>query len=254
MSDTRAAMREFRFLDDKWKQGGLSPAEEQRWGELRQALGLPEEPAVAQAQYPDPNAAQAQAQGYYAEDGNWYPYPEGYDPNAQAQGYYAEDGNWYPYTVEQLAQWAESQGYDPAQAAAWAQQQVYGQNAYAEQGGYAGEAQQPYVDPHATPVGYDPNATAQEALETQPPVDPLTQGNGFASEESATQGFSEEAFEGGQGSEAGEIPEPSVGLTTEPDLSPQPTVEAAPEPVLEVAPEPAFEASLEAAFEATPEP
>src|SRR6185295_1352808 len=99
MSDTRAAMREFRFLDDKRKQGGLSPSEEQRWGELRQGLGLPEEPAVAQVAYEaDPNA-QVQAQGYYAEDGNWYPYPEGYDPAASAQGYYAEDGNWYPYTV-----------------------------------------------------------------------------------------------------------------------------------------------------------
>src|SRR3954465_14202834 len=113
MSDTSAAMREFRFLDDKRKQGGLSPSEEQRWGELRQSLGLPEE-TVAPAQDVDPNA---QMQGYYAEDGNWYPYPQeaqGYDPNAYAQqGYYAEDGNWYPYTVEQLTEWALQQGYDP---------------------------------------------------------------------------------------------------------------------------------------------
>ena len=48
MSDTRAAMREFRFLDDKRKQGGLSAAEEQRWTELRHSLGLEREAAAIQ--------------------------------------------------------------------------------------------------------------------------------------------------------------------------------------------------------------
>ena len=50
MSDTRTAMREFRFLDEKRKLGSLSAAEEQRWNELRQQLGAPE--AVAPAAYP----------------------------------------------------------------------------------------------------------------------------------------------------------------------------------------------------------
>jgi hypothetical protein len=42
MSDTRLAMREFRFLDEKRKLTALSSAEEQRWRELKQALGAPE--------------------------------------------------------------------------------------------------------------------------------------------------------------------------------------------------------------------
>ena len=120
MSDTQAAMREFRFLDETRKTNGLTPAEEQRWYELAQGLGVD----VGQPQQP---------QGYYAEDGNWYPYPEGYDPatgqyaaaapgyvdssqqpqqqaawypppQQQPQGYYGPDGNWYPYPP----------GYDPA--------------------------------------------------------------------------------------------------------------------------------------------
>src|SRR5262245_13645279 len=152
MSDTRAAMREFRFLDDKRRQGGLSPFEEQRWVELRQELGLPDEPAEchAQAAY-DPNAA---VMGYYAEDGNWYPYTqEQLDALAQ-QGYFAEDGNWYPYTQEQLAAWAQQQGYDPNAYAAYAQQQGY--------------------DPNAYPAGADPAGALPEAPPPVAPVNDLT--------------------------------------------------------------------------------
>ncbi len=36
-------------------------------------------------------------QGYYGEDGNWYPY----DNTNYPQGYYGEDGNWYPYDYSQ---------------------------------------------------------------------------------------------------------------------------------------------------------
>ncbi len=115
MSDTQAAMREFRFLDETRKSNGLTPAEEQRWYELAQSLGV--------------DVGQPQPHGYYADDGNWYPYPEGYDPATgqyaaqvpayqphyppqpqgwypppqQPQGYYGQDGNWYPYPP----------GYDP---------------------------------------------------------------------------------------------------------------------------------------------
>src|SRR5258708_4031213 len=84
MSDTQAAMRAFRFLDDKRNAGGLSAAEEQRWNELRQQLGIPDAP----------QQAYAEPQGYYASDGNWYPYPEGYDPAQYAQqGYDRADPN-----------------------------------------------------------------------------------------------------------------------------------------------------------------
>src|SRR5205814_500293 len=122
MSDTRAAMREFRFLDDKRKQGGLSAAEEQRWTELRHSLGLPEaapDPdAPVAPEYANPDAT---AQGYYGQDGHWYQHaesPEGQpadaaDPAAQAQGYYATDGNWYPYQTAQ-----DGQGYDASAYAA----------------------------------------------------------------------------------------------------------------------------------------
>ncbi len=133
-------MREFRFLDETRKTNGLTPAEEQRWYELAQGLGV--------------DAGQAQplapAQGYYAEDGNWYPYPEGYDPvtgqygalppaeeqfagyapapvpsqpqqwyppqQQQPQGYYGQDGNWYAYPPGYDPQTGQYyQGYAPQQ-------------------------------------------------------------------------------------------------------------------------------------------
>ena len=75
MSDTRAAMREFRFLDEKRKMGSLSPAEEARWNELRGLLGVQDAPIQeppAAAAYPQ------QPQGYYGADGQWYAYPAGY--------------------------------------------------------------------------------------------------------------------------------------------------------------------------------
>ena len=40
MSDTQASMREYRFLDDKRKTGGLSVEEEQRWQYLGVSLGI----------------------------------------------------------------------------------------------------------------------------------------------------------------------------------------------------------------------
>jgi hypothetical protein len=50
MSDTRLAMREFRFLDEKRKLTTLSSSEEQRWRELKQALGAPEPNVPARSQ------------------------------------------------------------------------------------------------------------------------------------------------------------------------------------------------------------
>ena len=83
-------MREFRFLDDKRKGGGLSPIEEQRWIDLGGQLGM-----TAQ-------------QGYYGPDGVWYAYPPGYDPQtgqyyhqqhqgyAPPQQYYDPNAGYYP--------------------------------------------------------------------------------------------------------------------------------------------------------------
>ncbi len=104
MSDTQAAI-EFRFLDEKRKTTGLTPAEDQRWQELAASLGVDLSAEAAAA-------AQAAPQGYYGPDGNWYPYaPQGYDPQVwggqpgqwqgyyppQPQGYYGPDGQWYQY-------------------------------------------------------------------------------------------------------------------------------------------------------------
>jgi hypothetical protein len=101
MSDTQAAMREFRFLDDKRKGGGLSPAEEQRWMDLGGQLGM------------------SAHMGYVADDGVWYAYPPGYDPTtgqyygqqppqpaySAPQPYYDPNAGYYPPQPQQ--------GYDP---------------------------------------------------------------------------------------------------------------------------------------------
>jgi hypothetical protein len=106
MSDTQAAI-EFRFLDEKRKTTGLTPAEDQRWQELATTLGVDLSADAA--------AAQQAPQGYYGPDGNWYPYaPQGYDPQVwggqpgqwqgyyppQPQGYYGPDGQWYQYPAQ----------------------------------------------------------------------------------------------------------------------------------------------------------
>ncbi|MGQ0503818.1 MAG: DUF6982 domain-containing protein [Myxococcaceae bacterium] len=89
----RVVMREFRFLDEKRKLGGLTPVEEQRWVDLKADLGVADGPSAGHAGYADGQVSadmgRGQAQGYYATDGNWYPYPEGYDP---AQGYPGAEG------------------------------------------------------------------------------------------------------------------------------------------------------------------
>src|SRR6185436_16305331 len=92
MSDTQAAMREFRFLDEKRKTSGLLPQEEQRWQELAANLGI------------DISAALG---GYWGADGQWYAYPQGYDPNAypQQQGYDPSSGYYDPNQPQQA--------YDP---------------------------------------------------------------------------------------------------------------------------------------------
>ncbi|MFL5352605.1 MAG: hypothetical protein ACJ8AN_08165, partial [Archangium sp.] len=195
MSDTRAAMREFRFLDEKRTRGILSPAEEARWNELREHL-VGQDMTSQEAAAEDP--AQ-QPQGYYGEDGQWYAYPEGYDPNAQAydpnaqgydpnaqaydpnayaqqpQGYYGEDGQWYAYPEgydpNAQAYDPNAQAYDPnAQAYAQQPQGYYGEDGqwYAYPAGYDPNAQA--YDPNAQ--GYDPNAQAYAGYESQPAQEP----------------------------------------------------------------------------------
>ena len=94
MSDIRVSMREFRFLEEKRKLAALSQAEEQRWIELGQMLGIFEvnpHPPAPEAQQPE---------GYYTRDGNWYPhagsfpteaYPQSADGAVGAETYAAED-------------------------------------------------------------------------------------------------------------------------------------------------------------------
>jgi hypothetical protein len=86
MSDTRLAMREFRFLDEKRKLTTLSSSEEQRWRELKQALGAPE-PNV-------PVRSQA--------DGNAYPMPTAPVP-----------ADYAPYTTPGYGQIPAGPGYPP---------------------------------------------------------------------------------------------------------------------------------------------
>lgn len=191
MSDTQAAMREFRFLDDKRKTNGLTPTEEQRWRELASSLGVD-------------LSAQQQPQGYFGEDGQWYAYPAGYDANAPAygypgygyppppHGYYGPDGQWYPYPpgfdptaaaygypgyggYPPPGVWAPP-GYEPAQWAAW--QAQHHQQGY-PQGDWA---QQPPPAPHGwsappaaawpqSPHGPPPSApTGEPALPPPAPV------------------------------------------------------------------------------------
>ncbi|HZH03934.1 MAG TPA: hypothetical protein VEY30_09130, partial [Myxococcaceae bacterium] len=103
-----------------------------------------------------------QPAGYYADDGNWYPYPEGYwqDPNAYA-----------------------AQGYDPA---AYPQQEYYDPAAYPVEGAPPADSwEQPVMEASAegAPLGnqvYDPgqqmahgygNAAWQEQPAEAAPVD-----------------------------------------------------------------------------------
>ncbi len=121
----------------------------------------PEESFVDETAAYRPGSAPSQpAQGYYGEDGQWYPYP----PSQQVQGYYGEDGQWYPYTQPQAQGYYGEDGqwyaYPPSQ-------QVQGY--YGEDGlwypynqpqqpaqGYYGEDGQwyPYNQPQQQAQGY----------------------------------------------------------------------------------------------------
>src|SRR5687768_16643379 len=145
MSDTQAAMREFRFLDDKRKGGGLSQIEEHRWIELGGQLGM---------------SAQ---QGYYGQDGVWYIYPPGYDPKTGQ--YYGQQQPQYQQPQYQQPQYP---GYPPAPS-----QPYYDPNAgyYPPQPPQAYDPNAGYYDPNAPydpnqQQPYDPNAAAYGA---QPP-------------------------------------------------------------------------------------
>ncbi len=242
MSDTRVAMREFRFLDEKRKLSALSPAEEQRWSELKQTLG------VVEASNPGPN-------GYYAEDGNWYPYPEGYDPqqgypqdpNAsfdptamgaeigatlpQPEGYdpnggyaqqgYDPNGGYAQQGYDPNAYAAQQQGYDPNGGYA---QQGYDPNAYAaQQQGYdpnAYAAQQQGYDPNAyaqngyPQQGYDPNAYAQNGYPQQGYAQNGYGQDGYPQQGYAQQGYAQEAY-----APAPEPEQPAFPSPNEPDGS-----------------------------------
>lgn len=100
MSDTRLAMREFRFLDEKRKLTALSSSEEQRWRELKQALGTPEPNVPARSQGPSTSPDQRPTQ---SAEGNGYPMP-----GAPVPAHYA------PHTTPGYGQMpAGPQGYPP---------------------------------------------------------------------------------------------------------------------------------------------
>ena len=150
MSDTQAAMREFRFLDDKRKSGGLSHIEEQRWIDLGAMLGM-----TAQ-------------QGYYGEDGLWYAYPPGYDPHTgqyfQAQQPYYDPNQqqaYYPPQPSQPAYDPNAQYYDPNQGDGY--DHGYDPNAYAPQA--------PQQEYQPTPA-WTPNEHPQQQAEWPQNYDP----------------------------------------------------------------------------------
>ena len=70
MPDTRLAMREFRFLDEKRKLTPLSSNEEQRWRELKQVLGVPEE--LPPPTSPPPPSRDVEPEQAYYSDANGY--------------------------------------------------------------------------------------------------------------------------------------------------------------------------------------
>jgi hypothetical protein len=166
MSDTRTVMREFRFLDEKRKQGSLSPIEAQRWEELRVALGIPA-----------PTVQEEAPQGYYADDGNWYPYAAEpaageENPSAWGQEAYADPQGAYAHDPAYAQHYAQPQdaGYAPQgypQDPAYVQPYAYPQDpAYAQQ--QQGYAQDPaYAQQYAYPQ--DPSYAQQNQGYPQDP-------------------------------------------------------------------------------------
>lgn len=159
-------MREFRFLDDKRKASGLSQVEEEHYQLLAAQLGVQPVP------------------GYFATDGNWYPYPDqGYGGYPQQGGYYdpnAIDPNTgYPYQPQDYDPNYAAQGYYPPQG--YDPNQVQ----YDEQGNPL--AAQPAYDPNYAQYAqqqqwpqqqqqqYDPNAYAQPQAYPQPSYPPQQQ-------------------------------------------------------------------------------
>jgi hypothetical protein len=227
MSDTRLAMREFRFLDEKRKQGGLSSVEEQRWTELRQWLGIDAGGDTGPQSSAPPPYEEQQPLGYYASDGNWYPLPPGYAPPAPP-GYPPQPPYGYPEYPESFSPpppYPQPGAENSGQAYSGYAQDPYG-NAY--------PGAEPYPPPgYAVPSGYaapyDPYAygtTPDEPLAAQPepafagefqelpPVQPLP---------SFTESSLPPAEEQGQ-QPAAEL----LGLTDRPQPPPPPPAESLP--------------------------
>jgi hypothetical protein len=159
MTDTQAAMREFRFLDEKRKTNGLSPYEEQRWQGLASFLGID-------------LFTEAQSWGQWGADGQWYPYPgyEGYYPPEQAYGQ-----NYAHYQTQDYPQEAYGdQGLVPQYDEAG---QFVGNYPLAPAEAYSAEG---YAAPGYAPEGYvDERQTAPvqaDASYAQPWVPPYPPG------------------------------------------------------------------------------
>ena len=128
-------MREFRLLDDKRKQGGLTATEEQRWNELRQSLGFAGPP-------PPPH-------GYTGPDGNWYPY-------------------YLPIVIPPMAYGYPPPGYPPPAAREPAQGDVPPPPAYPLPM-YVGYLLPYPVYPGYPVPGYDPQGRQEGADSSAPP-------------------------------------------------------------------------------------
>ncbi len=207
MSDTQAAMREFRFLDEKRKTNGLTPAEDLRWQDLAASLGVDlSQQQVAEA-----------PQGYYGPDGNWYPYaPQGYDPQTWSappagqwppgyyapppQGYYGPDGQWYQYPPMQQQPYYDpttGQYYQPPPQQWYpAQPQGY----YDQQGQWVptAPAPPPQWDPQSQQWVQPPaESWPSETPEPAPswPTEPSAEPAPYASSESAPEVSADEVME-----------------------------------------------------------
>ncbi len=171
MTDTQAAMREFRFLDEKRKTNGLSPYEEQRWQGLASFLGID-------------LFTEAQSWGQWGADGQWYPYPgyEGYYPPEQAYGQnyahyqtqdYPQDAYGEQGLVPQYDEAGQFVGNYPLAPA-----DQYAAEGYAEPVPSDASYAQPWVPPY--PPGVESVAPNDGSLEQgwpQPPAGDWPQGS-----------------------------------------------------------------------------
>jgi hypothetical protein len=256
MFDPRAAITEFRALDEKRNSRALSATEERRWSELRQVLA---------------DTAES-VQGYYAADGQWYAsdpqaeatqeYPgwiwdpdhqqwvqqpgwETQDPSAQpASGQEAnEQGLWSPQNPSEQAAWSPQ---DPNEQAAWDAQDL---NIPA-----VADASPPYEadEPEVMEVSSDDVVSiGYDAADTDAMLDESS-----GSEDPTIVELVERIAEAAAAPDPYSVPEEEIPFAAEMEVldaaDEQPILEALPEEVIEPTPEEILDSSPEAAEESFP--